>query len=59
MSFTASTVGAISVDADWTIAGKAPDDPNHPERSLHGQIDHVGICNRALTLSEVAELSHP
>jgi len=58
VSVTATTVGAISVDADWTIGGKAPGDPNYAERFLHGHIDDVRIYNRALTPSEVAELSH-
>jgi hypothetical protein len=55
---TASTVGAIPVEADWAIGGKAPGDPPYAERFFHGQIDDVRIYNRALTSAEVRILAN-
>jgi hypothetical protein len=52
-----SAVGAILVDADWAIGGKAPGDPSYPERFFHGQIDEVRVYNRALGTSEIRLLA--
>jgi hypothetical protein len=58
----ASTVGAVPVQSDWAIGGRAPGPPpcmpQPAERFWNGSIDEVRIYNRALDATEVQELYH-
>ena len=58
----ASTVGAVPVQSDWAIGGRAPGPPpcmpEPAERFWNGSIDDVRIYNRALDATEVLELYH-
>jgi hypothetical protein len=58
----ASTVGAVPVQSDWAIGGRAPGPPpcmpEPAERFWNGSIDEVRIYNRALDATEVLELYH-
>jgi hypothetical protein len=57
-----STVGAVPVDADWSIGARAtanpPCVPTAAERFFDGLIAEVRVYNRALSPSEILELYH-
>jgi hypothetical protein len=57
-----STVGAVPVQADWSIGARAPAVlpcvPEPVERFFDGSIDDVRIYNRALSPTEMLELYH-
>lgn len=57
-----SPVGAIPVQNDWSIGGRAPGlppcMPEGPERYFNGAIDDVRVYRRALSAAEIEELYH-
>lgn len=53
-----SSLGAIRVESDWAIGGRAPSVPSSADRFFAGSIDDVRIYRRALSAAEVLELYH-
>jgi len=54
----AFAVGALRVDAPWSIGARAPSNPAAASRFFSGLIDEVRVYRRGLSPAEVLELYH-
>lgn len=53
-----TAIGAMRINGDWGIGGKAPSEAAAADRFFNGSIDEVRIYRRALSPTEVLELYH-